>query len=72
MDSEVERVEALEYRCSRFAMELLRELINHFSYPRIVRRLSEIDGPISRANVEREYLELRKNYECSKTPKADV
>ena len=47
-------------RCTGFAEEFLRELESHPHFPHLLDRLTALAGPITRSDIERAFLELRK------------
>jgi hypothetical protein len=55
-----ERLKILETRCSRFAVELLRDLEDHPTFPELVSNLEQIDGMLFRVDIERAFYELTK------------
>jgi len=52
--------EIVRSRCTDFAMEFLRELDGHRKLPALLDKLMEIDGLITRSDVERVYMDLVK------------
>ena len=47
-------------RCSAFAAEFLRDLEHHPAFPEVLKKLSQIDGPIFRGDSEHALLEILK------------
>jgi hypothetical protein len=53
-------IDLLQGRCTGFAVDFLRELKANPRFPAIVDRLTKLDGLITRSDIERVLLELRK------------
>lgn len=58
MSDILSKIEILRTRCSGFAEEFLRELEPSPTFPQILDKLMELQGPIARADIERALLEL--------------
>ena len=63
-------LDALQARCTGFAMEFLRELEGHTLLPVLQDRLMEIDGPLTRSEIERVFVELLRNERSASTSPA--
>jgi hypothetical protein len=55
------RLDLVRGRCTGFAEELLRELECHPHFTDLLGRLTALAGPITRSDIERVFLELRKS-----------
>jgi hypothetical protein len=53
-----DRLQILEARCSGFALELLNELKQHPTFPKLVMKLEQIAGMIIRSDVEKAFAEI--------------
>ena len=60
MSDSLRKRELLGDRCTRFAEDFLHELEANPQFPAILDELIELDGLITRSDVERVVLELRK------------
>jgi hypothetical protein len=55
------RLDLVRGRCTGFAEELLRELESHPHFTHLLDRLTALAGPITRSDIERLSLDLRKS-----------
>jgi hypothetical protein len=60
MSDSLRKIELMRARCTGFAEDLLQELEAHPQFPAILDKLIELDGLITRSDIERVVLELRK------------
>jgi hypothetical protein len=60
MSDSLRKIELLRARCTGFAEDFLQELEANPQFPAILDKLVELDGLITRSDVERVVLELRK------------
>jgi hypothetical protein len=60
MSDSLSKRELLRARCTTFAEDFLHELEANPQFPAILAKLVELDGLITRSDVERVVLELRK------------
>lgn len=60
MADNLNAIDLLRGRCTGFAADFLHELEANPQFPTILDRLTKLDGLITRSDIERVLLELRK------------
>ena len=60
MADNLDTIDLVQGRCTGFALDFLRELKVNPEFPKIVDRLTKLDGLITRSDIERVVLEIRK------------